>query len=383
MLNPHLHVTSKPPRLKSLRFALGIPLALAALVACSSSGTKSAAPDITTPNTAASNTAAPNTTAPTAANSDANSPGASATGPLTKVSVALDFTPIQGFMVPVVVAKELGYYKDAGLDLSIDVGSSSTTGIQQVDAGKTTFGYVDVGKAALAVNKGAKVTAVAVYMQKNQGTVIARASEGITSPDKLAGKSVGTTTGSSSETDFLAMLAVNGISKDSMTIQSVSSASKIATLLSGKVDAITGFLGSECVQVKLAIKDDVNCLPVADYGVSSLGEGIVVSNQTLADSPDVVKAFLDATDRAWQYSLDHPQEAVDTAQKSYPLAKADLLLAQFNESKSLLHTDATKDCTVGYMSPQDWDSTVDFLKKYAKLDSSAVATTFYHNILSC
>jgi NitT/TauT family transport system substrate-binding protein len=301
--------------------------------------------------------------------------------PLRSLSVKFDFTPILGFMLPVVVALEQGYYEEAGFDVSLSEGESANSTISAVDGGHYDIGYADAAATALAVSKGAKVKVFSVYMPMTQGSVIYRTSENISTPQDLVGKTIAATDGSSSGAMLDAMLQANGIPKDQVAIQSVASAAKVASLLQGKVDAITGFLTSECIQAKEEAAEPVECMPVGDFGVSALGVGLLSSDKLVNEEPETLKKFVEATNRGWDYALKDPEAAAEIGVKQFPLADKDLLQKQFESVEPLLHTPATKDKPYGYMAESDWEETIKFLENYRGLTNPGQPSEYYANVI--
>lgn len=60
---------------------------------------------------------------------------------------------------------------------------------------------------------------------------------------------------------------------------------------------------------------DLNILNTSDYGVPFPGESIFTSKEYLKAHPDVVKKFVTASIKGWEYVIDHPDEAIDIVMK--------------------------------------------------------------------
>src|ERR1700739_2062939 len=84
---------------------------------------------------------------------------------LTKVIFSLDFIPL-GRHAPWYAAIAEGYFKDAGLDVSIIPAQGGAQVIQAVEAGTADLGFMGVPEVALARAGGAKIKMVAVNYQK-------------------------------------------------------------------------------------------------------------------------------------------------------------------------------------------------------------------------
>ena len=301
--------------------------------------------------------------------------------PMRSLSVKFDFTPVLGFMLPVAVAIDKGYYKEVGLDVTASEGESANSTISAVDGGHFDIGYADAGATALAISKGADVKMFTSYMPVTQGSVISRTAEGITKPTDLIGKTVAATDGSSSGALLDAMLKANNIPRDQVNVQSVASSAKVASLLQGKVDAITGFLSSECIQAQEEAKEPVSCMPVGDFGVSALGGGLLASTKLVDGETDMLTKFVEATNRGWEDALKDPAEAAAIGVKMFPLADKDLLEKQLEAVKPLLHTPATKDKPYGYMAESDWEKTLQSLHDYRGLEEIGDPATYYRNVI--
>lgn len=304
--------------------------------------------------------------------------GTSAAYAADLVTLRIDWT-LQGFHLPFVWALDKGYYAAEGLDVKILEGRGASNVAQVVSSKGDTFGQIDAGAAALARSKGAPIKVLATYMQKTQGALVSFKETGITKPEDVIGKTVASSQGSSSGNLFRAFLEKTKIPEDKVTIQSVDSNSKMATLLQGKVDAITGLVTAECVEIALQSSKPVNCMHFADYGVKALSMAIIAHEDTLRDKPDMVRRFVKATTRAWDEFVKHPAEAAQIGKKHFPLAEEHLLKAKFETVAPLMHTDATVGKPTGWMAESDWDGTLAVLKELSGLKTAEPATAFYTN----
>ena len=111
---------------------------------------------------------------------------------LTKVTFCLDWTPNTNH-TGVYVAKALGYYEEAGMDVEI-VQPPSDGAVLMCASGQAQFaiGYEDTMAAALDLDEPIGVTAVAAVLQHNSSGIISRAGEGMDSPAGLEGKNYST-----------------------------------------------------------------------------------------------------------------------------------------------------------------------------------------------
>src|SRR5262245_20951761 len=87
-------------------------------------------------------------------------PGAKAPDTLESVTVLLDWFP-DGYHAPFYVAREKGYYREAGLEVDIKEGRGSGTVAQLVGTKTATFGFAEGGAMAKGVATGIPVKMVA------------------------------------------------------------------------------------------------------------------------------------------------------------------------------------------------------------------------------
>jgi NitT/TauT family transport system substrate-binding protein len=304
--------------------------------------------------------------------------GAGAAQAADSVTLRIDWT-LQGFHLPFVWALDKGYYAAEGLDVKILEGRGAANVAQVVASKGDTFGQIDAGAAALARSKGAPIKVVAVYMQKTQGALVSFKETGINKPEDVIGKTVASSQGSSSGNLFRAFLEARKIPEDKVKIQAVDSNAKMATLLQGKVDAITGLVTAECVEIALQSKKPVNCMHFADFGVKALSMALAVHDDLIRDNPDMVRRFVKATNKGWDESIKNPEEAAKIGKKHFPLAEEHLLKAKFETVPELMHTDATAGKPTGWMAQSDWEGTFAVLRELSGLKTNEPVTAFYTN----
>jgi NitT/TauT family transport system substrate-binding protein len=296
-----------------------------------------------------------------------------------QVTLRLDWT-FEGEHLPYVWALDQGYYAAEGIDVKILEGRGSGNTAQLIGAKTDTFGEADAARAALARGQGAPLKVVAIFIQRSEGTVVSYASSGLNKPSDLIGKKVATSPGSSSTVLFQTMLAASHIPASKIDIINVESTAKTASLLQHRVDAITGLMGDECMLVKQKSPGEkITCMPMADYGVKALGAGLMVNDDTIKQNPDLVRRFVRATAKGWAEAVKDPAKAAAIGKKHFPLADQKTLQAQFETIIPLVYTPNSAGHPIGWMAPTDWRDTIDTLRSFMGLTSTAPATDYYTN----
>jgi NitT/TauT family transport system substrate-binding protein len=221
-----------------------------------------------------------------------------------------------------------GYYKAAGLDVTIDSGNGSGGTVTRVAAGTYDMGFADL--AALmefhANNPDAPNKPVAVMMVYNNtpAAVIALRKSGITKPADLSGKKLGAPGFDAGRRAFPIFAKANGISNVNWT--SMDPPLRETMLARGDIDAITGFsftsmLNLEARGVKLA---DMVVLPFAENGVKLYGNVIIVHPKFLKDNPAAVKSFLSAFTKGAKEVMANPDPSIDYVKARDGIINVDL-----------------------------------------------------------
>ena len=107
-----------------------------------------------------------------------------------KIDFILDWSPNTNH-TGLYVAKEKGYFKEAGVDVDIKLPPEDSSSDLIIN-GKAPFGIYFQDSMAKKLDKGAEITAVAAIVEHNTSGIISKKSAGITSPKDLAGKKYGT-----------------------------------------------------------------------------------------------------------------------------------------------------------------------------------------------
>jgi NitT/TauT family transport system substrate-binding protein len=157
-----------------------------------------------------------------------------------------------------------------------------------------------------------------------------------------------------------------------VTVVNVDAAGKIAALTEGKVDAIMGFFHDQAPTIENATGKKVSYLLFADHGMNMLGTGIVVNEATLSKDPNIVKAFVRATQKSWaEAAKDIPGAAdamVALAEQEPP---KEVLIKQLTLAVSLLQG------TPGVNTEAKWTETISLMSQYAELKDAGAPAKYW------
>ena len=207
-----------------------------------------------------------------------------------------------------------GYFKQAGLDVSIDAGSGSGGTITRVASGSYDMGFADM--AALmefhANNPDAPNKPVAVMMVYNNTPAAAFAlkKSGIKTPADLVGKKLGAPVFDSGRKSWPIFAKANKLG--AVTWTSMDPPLRETMLVRGDVDAITGFSFTSILNLEArgAKADEVVMFPYAQYGVKLYGNAIIASPKMIKENPEAIKAFLKAFAKGAKEVIASPDTAI-------------------------------------------------------------------------
>lgn len=236
-----------------------------------------------------------------------------------------------------VMAKEKGFYKEEGLDVTILPGGPNLNSAALVASGADTFGSNDVIAVIQGAAQGMALKVVGGCFQKHPGGLIVRSDAGIETPKDLEGKSMAYNEGGP-WTLTRAMLAAAGV--DLAKINTVVSPS-IELIAENKVQAKTGFTVNEPISLQQKGVETRVFLP-SDYGVQTYAETVFTSPEFATTKPEVVKAFMKATRKGYDYAYANKQETVDTVLKLNPQLDAKQQAEQLARQESYVYTDYTR-----------------------------------------
>lgn len=206
-----------------------------------------------------------------------------------------------------------GYYLEAGFD-SVTLVPGPSTGVAELVSGTVDVALSDaVSIGAAVANEGAPLKIIGTTYQKNPFTVLSLADKGnILTPEDLKGKKIGVQDSNTSL--FLALLAANGISPDELEIVPVQY--DPAPLTNGEVDGFIAYLTNESITVEAAGYATAN-LPFADNGLPFVAETVTVTDDSIANNREALKAFLYAEIKGWTDAVNDPEGGSKLAVETY------------------------------------------------------------------
>lgn len=282
-----------------------------------------------------------------------------------------------GLHVPYYYGKAQGFFADEGIDLTINEGRGSGNTVQVVAAGSDTFGMADSSSLISLAAKGAEIRSVKSLLNSTGFSVVSLASTGIREPKDLEGKSLAVSPGDPLGQLFQALAAHNGLDMSTISFVQVDPAAKVVTVLEGRADALLGGADDQYFLIKYQGQEP-HALRYADHGANIVGMTILTRTDVIENQPNLVERFVRASVRSWEEAMKNPEAAVDAAMQAKPDLNRNSTLDQMLVDFELLRSEHSPD-RIGWGAQEDWDQTIELLKKYRELETDADWTAFHTN----
>jgi len=264
-----------------------------------------------------------------------------------------------------------GYFKDAGLDITLQPGGPNIDPVQIVAGGGIPMGNVSsVAVLVTARSQGLPVKAFAAVLQKHPFAFMFLTKSGIHTPHDFIGKTIGIQATARVLLD--AVLAKYQISQDQVKVVLVGSTTQ--PLLTGQVDVITGWL-IDAPQVD-AIRQVGNFgyFLLWDLGIRLYAYTYFTTDRVLSERKDVLARFISASSKGWLYAADHPDEAVDYVMKATTGLDRRLEAETWKNEIPYMYSSLTKERGWGAMDPKVWTAISDTYHNLKQIQQPVPAT---------
>lgn len=232
-----------------------------------------------------------------------------------KLSVMLDWF-VNPDHAPLVVAQEKGFFKDAGLEVTLTAPADPNDPPKLVAAGGADLAVSYQPQLILQVAEGLPLVRVGTLVSTPLNSVVVLRDGPVKTLKDLKGRKIGFSIAGFEDALLGAMLEKQGLSLKDVELVNVNFSLSPA-LLSGQVDAVVGaFRNFELNQLDIEKRPGRAFYP-EEEGVPPYDELILVAHKAKANDPRF-KRFLAAVERATLYILNHPEDSQAAFVKGRP-----------------------------------------------------------------
>jgi NitT/TauT family transport system substrate-binding protein len=297
---------------------------------------------------------------------------------LKPVSMTLDWI-YEGPNVGFLIAREKGFYRDAGLDVSITAGKGSGNTAQLIANKAAQIGFADGYAASNGISKGMKIKTIGSVYRRNPSAIMVAADSSIKTPKDLEGRTLAMIAGSGQFQQWPAFIKGAGLDASKIKIVNLTPPSLGPALISGQVDAIGGYVQSYVPIIEIRGKKQVRSFWFADYSVNVVSNGIIAHEDLIKSDPGLLRAFVPASIKGFLYGRQHPDEAAAIVKKYSETVNVAIIKREFEVSWHTWVTPNTKGKPLGWGADADWAAALAVLKQYGGVTAPLQTSQLFTN----
>ncbi len=212
-------------------------------------------------------------------------------------------------------ALEQGFYRDAGLDVTIREGGPGIDVAETVASSKADFGVCS-SSVLREWTVGRRLVVLAAIFQRSPAVILVARRADISNVSELRGRTLMDMPGSD---EIAAMLKREGV--DYAALPRVAHEGSPLDLLVGRADAMVAYSTNEPFVLE-QLGAAYRTFSPGDYGIDSYGDNLCASEAEVKAHPERAAAFREASLKGWAYALAHKEAAVDLILKTYSTKKS-------------------------------------------------------------
>ena len=206
------------------------------------------------------------------------------------------------------VAQDMGFYKDAGLDVEIVHPSATESAMNRINDNKSHAITLMLPQAMEIIDSGVRLVNILQTSMNSGLVIVSRRNE---DPLKQKGIRVGVWSAGFDQLPITMSL------KENLDFQWVRFASGINLMLSGAIDATVAMSYNEYYQLMQAGVEltDTNVYRFCDHGYNVQEDGVYVTLDFYKKNKEAALKFAEASRRGWEWAAEHPDETLDIVMK--------------------------------------------------------------------
>jgi putative hydroxymethylpyrimidine transport system substrate-binding protein len=289
------------------------------------------------------------------------------TGESQPLSLTLDFYPNPDH-AGIYMAQKLGYFEDAGLDVSIHTPADPSAPIKLLAAGRTDLAISYEPEVLLAKEQGLDVVAVGALVDRPLTSMIWLKKSGIKGVGDLRGKTIATAGIPYQDAFLKTILARADLSPSDVKAVNVGFG-LLPALVGGSAQAMLGgFQNVEGVDLRMRGKDPV-VTPVDKLGVPTYDELVLVApRKQVEEDPEAIRLFIAALARGTSAAVKNPGAATKAVLEANHDLEPKLTEAEVKATLPLLQPSRPGD-PYGYMNPAQWRNFIGWMRDNALISS--------------
>ncbi|MFQ5912842.1 MAG: ABC transporter substrate-binding protein [Nitrospinota bacterium] len=263
---------------------------------------------------------------------------------------------------PFFIAIEKGSYRKKGISLKLERGYGGGKSILAVDQGLAKFCMEDTIMTVMARSKGSTIKLIGMLAERSPAGFASLKEKPLTKPKDLEGTKLAMTAFTTQRQLIPVFARINRLALDKIKVITMDGGVHIPALVRGDVDVVATWKGANLPPFRLAARKqgkELVFLGMSDWGLDIYSLGLMASEQTIRETPDLVRNFLEATYRGVEHAVKNPKEAVDALLKRHPEVSPAIARGQWDESVELLRSKPRQMTGFGWIDRKKMQFTID------------------------
>ncbi len=290
-----------------------------------------------------------------------------------KVTFTPRWTP-QAQFAGFYVAKELGFYKDIGLDVEFKHPSAAVNAVELLKRGETDLIGCSLSDGIALRTTGFNIQCIMQIFQRSALLVVAdrplnnqlESLEGLRVGKWKAGHSV---------------VAISALKDKGVNVDWISFMTGTNLFLSGAIDATLAMTYNELIAMRSTGRkiEENQIIRFADIGYNIIEDGVYAKEDYINNNLETIRKFRKATEEGWMWAQENPDKALDIVMRMVEKHKIPTNRAhQKAMLKEVLSLEYKPECsTISFdVSRKDFDAAVDMLRKNGDIKDEVVYDSF-------
>lgn len=253
--------------------------------------------------------------------------------------------PEQGGMF---AAKAKGYYKEAGMDMTIQQGGPQVSSIQIVASGQAQFGMAQGDELVMARAQGIPVVALAAQFQINPTAILFHKGDNVKSFADLSGRKIYLVPGSMYWEYFKKKF-------DLKNVQELAFTGNFTGFIEDKKSMTHAYVTAEPITMA-GLGVETEYIRTHDFGYQPYANVIFTTEKYIKDHPDIVKAFVEASAKGWEYYKTKYEEINPVIKEMSPDLELKDMKLRAEASMDLIFGEQAAAQGFGTMSKERWET---------------------------
>jgi NitT/TauT family transport system substrate-binding protein len=297
----------------------------------------------------------------------------------TPVSIRFSWK-LKGEYAPFYVALDQGYYKDAGLDMTLGEGAGAQSALGAVEQGRDTLTYAPGIYGLQAASKGLAVRLLTLYHPTTPMVFISHPDKPVSKPKDLEGKKLGGAVGDPAG-DFLQVFCnINSIDCTKIQTVTLSITAMLPAFIARTVDVTSAYLTNDIPSIREKGMKFV-MLNIPEFGLKVPGGSLIAGEKSIREQPDVLRKIVAATNRGFDFSAREPLKAAQILRKHWSTAPADnVVVDQIRETTAgVVHYEGKP---LGWIDTKLLEDALQQTRMAGKIDTILPLDSYFTNDLN-